>query len=160
MLSSSSPSSLLIRCRFTSHLSIHVVDATIPKISSTPIRLHHNTSTRQSLTDIDFHLTINRTAPIDAKHSREIDLATINLFINSTDPRDSHPSVLFIDWFLLSNKSSDPKEPLFRTPVHVQYDDIQTIVALTDYSSLINIAMLSMQIQQFPLRILAVNHSG
>jgi hypothetical protein len=51
-------------------------------------------------------------------------------------------------------------QPILRVPIHIQYDDIQTIVALTDFTSLINTAMLSNQIQQFPLKILAVNHSG
>ncbi|UJR25351.1 hypothetical protein I4U23_006701 [Adineta vaga] len=152
ILSSSTPSSILLRSRITSHFSIY-------SIQKHHFQLNHTLSNRTTSTDIDFHITINRTNKSEQKTSIEIDLATLTLIINSTKQSKSN-SIFYIDFFLLSNKSSDTKESIFRIPIHVQYDDTQTIVALTDFTSLINIAMLSMQMQQFSLKILAVNYSG
>ncbi|CAF0864856.1 unnamed protein product [Adineta ricciae] len=159
-LSSTVPSSFIIRCRLLSHFSILSIRKHNLKLANYDIQLNQTLSNRSASTiDIDFHVHINRTNKIEQKSSVEIDLASLTVLINST--KQLKPSSIFyIDWFLLSNKSFDTKEPIFRVPIQVQYDDIQTIVALTDFTSLINIAMLTMQIQQFPLKILAVNHSG
>jgi len=163
ILSSSSIfSSSLIRCRLTSYFSIYLIQINILKISNYYIQINHNISHQDSISDIDFNITINQINQTNEKnHLFEFDLATIMLNINSTNiSHDNSNSVVFIDWFILSNSSFNSDEPILRVPIHIQYDDIQTIVALTDFTSLINTAMLSMQIQQFPLKILAVNHSG
>ncbi len=162
ILSSSSVfSSFIIRCRLTSDFSIHLIQTNILKISDYYIQINHQISHRQSISDIDFNITINQINQVNPNPLFEIDLATIMLTINSTNfSQQNSNSVLFIDWFILSNSSVNSNETILRVPIHVQFDDIQTIVALTDFTSLINTAMLSMQIQQFPLKILVVNHSG
>lgn len=153
------PSSI-IRCRLKSYFSIHSIQTNIPKISNYVIQISHEISPRLSFVDIDFNLTINRTN--SDSPSFEIDLATIILFINITNSSEiNSDSIYSIDWWILSNTSSDDSDPpILQIPIQIQSDDLQTIVTLTDYTSLINTAMLSMQIQRFPLRILAVNHSG
>ncbi|CAF1568971.1 unnamed protein product, partial [Didymodactylos carnosus] len=50
--------------------------------------------------------------------------------------------------------------PLFRVPINVRIDDIQTIVAITDTTLAFNTAILSATTVQYPLRILSVNYSG
>jgi hypothetical protein len=144
MISSSILPSFIIRCRLTSDFSIHSI-----QISNNYIQINHYIHHRQSISDIDFNITINKT---NQNNIFEIDLATIILKINSTN------SILPINWYLLSSNNSN--QSILQIPIHVQYDNIQTIVALTDFTSLINTAMLSMQTQQYPLKILAVNHSG
>jgi hypothetical protein len=153
MISSSILSSFTIRCRLTSDFSIYSIQTNILKISNISIQINHNIHHQQSLSDIDFNITINKTNQNDIF---QIDLATIMLTINSTNLQKTKS----IDWFILSNTSSETNQSILRIPIQVQHDNIQTIVALTDYTSLINTAMLSMQTQQFPLKILAVNHSG
>ena len=83
------------------------------------------------------------------------------LFINSTNATNINSNFL-IDWWILSNHSMQNNSdlPILQIPIHIQFDDIQSIVPLTDHTRLINTAMLSMQIQKYPLKILAVNHSG
>ncbi len=148
----------------SSSFSIYSIQTNILKISNYHIQINHKIFHRQSISDIDFNITIKQINKTNENNIVEIDLATIMLAINSTDLykniQYNSNSVLMIDWFILSNNSLDSQEPILRVPIHVQYDHIQTIVALTDFTSLINIAMLTMQIQQFPLKILAVNHSG
>ena len=152
MISSLILPSFIIRCRLTSNFSIHSIQTNILKISNNSIQINHYIHHRQSISDIDFNITINKT---NQNNIFEIDLATIILKINSTN------SILSINWFFLSsNNSFNSNQPILQIPIHVQYDNIQTIVALTDFTSLINTAMLSMQTQQYPLKILAVNHSG
>lgn len=150
----------IIRCRLKPYFSIHSIQTNIPKISNYVIQITHQISSRSSFVDIDFNLTINRT---DSNPSSfEIDLATIILFINTTNLSEINSNTIYsIDWWILSNTSSNHSDPpILQIPIQIQSDDLQTIVALTDYTSLINTAMLSMQIQKFPLKILAVNHSG
>ncbi|CAF0760251.1 unnamed protein product [Adineta steineri] len=165
ILSSTNYSSFIIRCRLTPYFTINSIQTNILKISNYFIQINQTVLNRQSITDIDFNITINQTNKLHEHNLIEIDLATILLTINSTylyknTNQYNSNSILFIDWFILLNNSVDYKEPIFRVPIHVQYDNIQTIVAITDFTSLINIAMLSMQIQQFPIKILAVNYSG
>ncbi|CAF0967441.1 unnamed protein product [Rotaria sordida] len=164
IISSSFLSSFIIRCRLLSYFSIYLIQTNILKISNYHIQINHNIYHRESLSDIDFNIKINHINKTYQNHIFEIDIATIMLRINSTNLYEINQynsnSILFIDWFLLSNNSFHNNEPILRVPIHVQYDDIQTIVALTDFTSLINTAMLSMQTQQFPLKILAVNYSG
>ncbi|CAF2892626.1 unnamed protein product [Rotaria sp. Silwood2] len=164
IISSSFLSSFIIRCRLLSYFSIYLIQTNILKISNYHIQINHNIHHRESSSDIDFSIKINQRNTTNQNDIFEIDVATIMLKINSTNlyKINQHNSnfILFIDWFILSNSSSHNNEPILRVPIHVQYDDIQTIVALTDFTSLINTAMLSMQIQQFPLTILAVNYSG
>jgi hypothetical protein len=125
------------------------------------IQINHNISSRQSISDIDFNITINQINKTNQNDIYEIDLSTIMLTINSTNfYQNNSNSVLYIDWFIISNNSFDSNKPILQIPIQIQYDDIQVIVALTDFTRLINTAMLSMQTEQFPLKILAVNHSG
>lgn len=164
MISPSLLSSFIVRCRLLSYFSIHSIQTNILKISNYQIQITHNTYHRKSYSDIDFNIKINQTNKTNQNNIFEIDLATITLKINSTNfyklnSEKSNP-ISFIDWFILPNNSIDIIEPILRIPIHIQYDNIQTIVGLTDFTSLINTAMLSMQVQQFPLKVLAVNYSG
>ncbi|CAF3695704.1 unnamed protein product [Rotaria socialis] len=164
IISSSLLPSFVLRCRLLSHFSIHLIQTNILKISNYNIQLNHNVYHRASTSDIDFNIKINQINKTSQINTFEIDLATITLKINSTNIKkinqENFNSVSFIDWFLLSTASFNNTESILRVPIQIKYDDIQTIVGLTDFTSLINTAMLSMQIQQFPLTILAVNHSG
>ena len=159
ILSSASPlgSSLVVRCQFPSILSVYSVQTNVLQLLNHYIQIDH----RQSASTIDFHLTINQA---NANNAFEVDLATLMFTINGTSLPNSDPiqsnSIFSVDWFLLSSSASNESEPQIRVPIQIQLDDIQTIVALTDYSRLINTAMLSMRIEQYPLKILAVNHSG
>ena len=151
---SSLGSSLLIRCHFASILSVYSIQTNVLQLLNHYIQIDH----RQSTSTIDFQLTMNE---INTNNAFEVDLATVIFTINGTslpkpDLMQSN-SIFHIDWFL---QASNQSEPLIRVPIQIQLDDIQTIVALTDYTRLINTAMLSMQIEQYPLKILAVNHSG
>ena len=157
ILSSTLAPSFIIRGRLPTHLSVHSIQTNIPKIANSYIQILY----RQSSSDIDFNVTINQTSRNDAF---EIDLATIVLVVNATNVDRTNPTTTnilsSIDWFLLSSTASYPTEPILRVPVQVHSDDIQTIVALHDHTRLINTAILSMQAEQYPLRILAVNYSG
>jgi transmembrane protein 132 len=159
--SSSLVSSFIIRCRLKSYFSIYSIQTNILKITNYFIQINHKIHPRSSLSDIDFNLTINQINKTNSNSLFEIDLATLLLSINSTNLHQNNSnSYLFIDWFILSNNSVHSHDPILQVPIYVQSDDIQTIVPITDFTSLINTAMLSMQIQQFPLKILAINYSG
>ena len=156
--SSTKYSTFIIRCQLIKDFLIHSIQTNILQIANYSIQINHQLSEQNYHTDIDFNLTIKQLNETQENQLIEIDLATIILRINTThfSPLKTD-SIRFIDWFILANHS---QEPILRIPIHVQPDQIQTIVALTDFTSLINTAMLSMQNQQLLLRILAVNHSG
>ena len=149
-VSSSLASSLTIRCRLLpSSLRLHSVQSNVLNLLDHYIQIEH----RQTASTLDFHVLINQVPP---KETFEIDLATIIFTVNATTAHQT----ISIDWFLSHNQTNDMNEPLLRIPIQIQNDDIQTIVALTDFTRLINTAMLSMQIEQYPLQVLAVNYSG
>ena len=158
IVSSSLSSSFIIRCRFKSVLSVSSIQTNVIELLNHYIQIED----RQNGSQIDFHLIINQANLHDVF---EVDLATIIFTINGTELNSSSTKdfnhIYSVDWFLISNNSLiDPNEPLLRTPIHIEFDDIQTIVALTDFTRLINTAMLSMQAERYPLRILSVNFSG
>lgn len=154
-------SSFIIRCHLTSDFSIHLIQTNIPKLLNYNIYINHNISYQNFSTDIDFNITTKQINQTNEKNLFEIDLATIMLKINTKNLSQYQAnSIESIHWFILTNNSSNSNQSILQIPIHIQYDDIQTIVGLTDFTSLINTAMLSMQIEKFPLKILAINHSG
>jgi len=76
---------------------MYSIQTNILKISNNSIQINHKTFHRQSFTDIDFNITINKT---NLNHIFEIDIATIILKINSINSNS------FIDCFLLSTNSN------------------------------------------------------
>jgi hypothetical protein len=158
LASTSFAPNFVIRCHRTALLSVTSIQTNILNLLSHYIQIDH----RQSDAFIDFHVTNNQ---IQSKTLVEIDLATIIFTINTAQQLTSNDMIktnmiVSVDWFLLSNGTSNETEPIVRVPIQVRFDDIQSIVALTDFTRLINTAMLSMQIERYPLKILAVNHSG
>lgn len=154
-------SSFIIRCRLKLDFSIHEIQTNIHNISNYKIHITNNVIPSKTFHDIDFNITIKQLNQTNDKNFFEIDLATILLKINSKKlTQYQMNSIVSIDWFILTNSSLNSNQTSLKIPIHIQYDDIQTIVGLTDYTNLINTAMLSMQIQKFPLKILAVNYSG
>lgn len=158
ILSSSLSSSFIIRCRFDSVFLLSSIKTNIIDLLNSYIQINHQSYSNY----IDFHILINQA---NLKDVYEIDLSTIILKINDTHLNNDATKNLSQDysirWFLLMNSSLfNESDPLIQTQIHIELDDIQTIVGLTDFTRLINTAMLSMQTERYPLRIVSVNYSG